>query len=97
MVVNIEIKTNYNIGEMVYVISEVPVYNNSYSDKTKWIIKTRDWDNRKITSFEIAERIITQRKDGIHILYRINNSLYKESDIFKNVNLALEECNRRNK
>lgn len=96
MKIKIEVETDYNIGDMVYAISEKHIYNNLYRNETAWVVETMDWDNRKITPFEITERIIRQRKDESYCLYEVNNSLYNESDIFMELDLALEECNKRN-
>ena len=96
MKINISIETDYNIGDKVYVISEVPKFNNLYKDEIKWIVETDDLDGRKYEPFKIKGRIIEQYEEKPKVFYNIHHGLHTETSIFKDLDSALEECKRRN-
>lgn len=96
LIININIETDYNIGDMVYIITEIPKYNNLYRNETIWIVEATDFERRKPTPFEIIKRVINQNGRSIKVFYKIYDSLYAESEIFKDLDSALEECKKRN-
>ena len=94
MKISVNIETDYNINDSVYVITEIAEYRGS--NKTIWALETDDMDRRKFSPFKIESRVIKQYKNRLKILYEIYNYLYKETEIFKDMDSALVECKKRN-
>lgn len=94
MKIDIEIETDYNINDSVYVITQIPEYRGS--NESVWALETDDMDRRKFNSFEIKGRVIKQYGKRIKVLYDIYNYLYEEAEIFKDMDSALAECKKRN-
>lgn len=96
MKINVSIETDYNIGDEVFIITEIPKYNNMYRDETIWTVETDDFDRRKHSPFKIKKRVIEEFEDNIEVFYKIYNYLYKETEIFKDLESAIAECKKRN-
>ena len=97
MILNIE--TKYSVGDKVYVIAEVPKYNDLYRNETKWIV-AEDTDqiawNPPLVPLEISKIVIHQYTRKCDIVYKIQDYVYIERDIFDTLEDAENECNKRN-
>lgn len=93
---NIQIDTKYNIGDEVYIIQLMDKYNDYYSNEQ--IFRIRGFFDNKDPKYIIKEISVTKNY-SIHNLieYQIDKIIYHENDIFKTLDAAKEECERRNK
>lgn len=96
---NINIETKYNVGDKVYTIIEVEKYNDWYRNETHWIVmEDKDkYYNELLTPLEIERIIINQYKKSYEILYKIKNYTYSEEYMFDTLEMAQNECKKRNK
>lgn len=97
MLINVE--TNYNINDEVYIIHNTSKYNDFYCTETEWQVVYHDSDFYKIriSPFKIERIVVNQSLMKTKLLYEIDGYLYTKEDIFINLEDAKEECKIRNK
>jgi len=94
--INITIETDFNIDDDVFVITQIAKYNNLYRNETIWAVETDDFDRRRHSPFKIKGRIIEQFGRKPIVFYKVYNYLYKETEMFKDLDSAVAECKKRN-
>ena len=96
MLINIE--TNYNIGNEVYIIHNTSKYNDFYCTETEWQVVYHDSDfhNVRTLPFKIEKIVVNQYLTKTKLLYEIDGYLYTEDDMFVNLEDAKKECKIRN-
>jgi len=97
MIINIE--TKYSVGDKVFIIAEVSKYNDLYRNETKWVVAEDTdqiaWNPPKV-ALEISKIVIHQYMRRYDIVYKIQDYVYTEKDMFDTLEDAQIECDKRN-
>lgn len=88
---NMEVKTKYNIGDKVFIVSREFKYGDSYIPDITWRVKGND-----NYTLEISKVLIRGTDDKSEINYVIDCSQRIEDDVFIDIEKAQKECVRRN-
>lgn len=100
MNINISKETKFNVGDEVYAIDELDVYNDYYRNETEWKVLKEDYSREpikfKITNIKL-EYITNNKGSRIKVFYTIDNTNYEESLLFKTLEDAENECKKLNK
>lgn len=106
---NIESKTQYDIGQSVYLITEEPTSNDWYCDCSKWYVYDTRYDlEQRVIAREIKQiRLSVSKWHDKPISHEVEYSFrdpwaatqtwYRPEDIFLTVEEAQVECDKRNK
>jgi hypothetical protein len=95
MVINIE--TSYNINDLVYVIYKDSLNNDFFCNELVWRVMTDKSWKENLVPFKIDNIIITQKLNNAKVEYEIDDYIYTEKELFRNLEAAQKECEVRNK